>query len=101
MPHHGLEPIVGMKAITDFWFPRTGAKTTILKFNRTINEIHISGALAYARGHSEVAWKLEDNGTTEEWQTHGTYIAILRKQTDGSWLISCLMWDDVPNERTK
>jgi hypothetical protein len=37
MPHHGLEPIMGMKAINEFWFPRTNTKTTILKFARTID----------------------------------------------------------------
>jgi uncharacterized protein (TIGR02246 family) len=99
MPHHGLEPIVGMKAINDFWFPATRAKTTILKFVRTIDEIGVDGSLAYARGHSEVAWRVEDGGKTEDWHTSGDFMAILKKQAHGNWLISHLIWDDSPNER--
>ena len=99
MPHHGLEPIVGMKAINDFWFPATRAKTTILKFVRTIDEIGVDGSLAYARGRSEVAWRVEDGGKTEDWRTSGNFMAILKKQAHGNWLISHLIWDDLPNER--
>lgn len=101
MPHHGLDPIVGMKAINDFWFAPSSAKTMVLKFDRTVDEIGKDGSISYVRGHSNVEWRVEDKGTTQEWRTHGSYMAILKKQADGSWLISHMMWDDVPNERTK
>jgi uncharacterized protein (TIGR02246 family) len=101
LPHHGLEPIVGMKAINDFWFAPSDTKTTVLKFVRTIDEVGIDGTLAYVRGHSELAWRVEDKGTLAFWRTGGSYMAILRKQADGKWLISHLIWDDQPNERTK
>src|SRR5215813_5659404 len=39
MPHHGLNPIVGVAAINEFWWPVTAAKTTILKFVRSIDEV--------------------------------------------------------------
>ena len=99
MPHHGLEPVVGMKAINDFWFPASSAKTTVLKFDRTIDEIGVEGSLAYARGQSEVAWRVEDQGKREDWRTAGTYVAILKKQAGGGWLIARLIWDDGTNER--
>lgn len=99
MPHHGLEPVVGMKAINQFWFAPTSSKTTVLKYNRTIDEIEVSAPLAYARGRSELEWRIEDKGTTEDWQNHGDYLAILKKQKNGGWLITRLMWDDVPNQR--
>jgi len=51
------------------------------------------------RGRSEVAWKMEDRGKTESWRTAGNYMAVLKRQTDGRWLISHLIWDDVPNQR--
>src|SRR5579862_9810228 len=62
MPHQGLEPIVGMKAINEFWFAPTTSKITVLKYNRTIDEIEISALMAYARGHSELEWRVEDKG---------------------------------------
>jgi len=101
MPHHGVEPVEGMKAIREFWFPGTAAKTTILKFVRSVDEVGGEGGFAHMRGHSEVAWRVEDKGTAEEWRTHGTYLAILKKQGNGKWLITHLIWDDVPNERVR
>ena len=101
MPHQGLEPVVGMKAINQFWFAPTSSKTTVLKYNRTIDEIEVSAPLAYARGRSEVEWRVEDKGMTEDWRNHGDYMAILKKQKDGGWLITRLMWNDVPNQRTR
>jgi uncharacterized protein (TIGR02246 family) len=101
MPHHGLEPVVGMKAINEFWFPVTTAKTTITKFVQTIDEAGGEGRMAFVRGHSEVAWTVEDQGKTEKWRTHGGYVALFKKQANGKWLITHLMWEDVPNERVK
>ncbi len=101
MPHHGLEPVAGMKAINEFWFPATTAKTTITKFVQTIDETGGEGRMAFVRGHSEVAWTVVDKGKTEEWRTHGGYVALLKKQANGKWLITHLMWEDVPNERVK
>jgi uncharacterized protein (TIGR02246 family) len=101
MPHHGLEPVVGMKAINEFWFPETTAKTTITKFAQTIDETGGEGSTAFVRGHSEVAWTVEDKGSTEKWRTHGGYVALFKKQANGKWLITHLMWEDVPNQRVK
>jgi len=99
MPHHGLNPIVGLAAMNEFWWPATTARTTVLKFVRTIDEVGGNASLAYVRGRSEVAWKMEDGGKTESWRTAGNYMAVLKRQTDGKWLISHLIWDDVPNQR--
>jgi uncharacterized protein (TIGR02246 family) len=100
MPHHGLAPAVGMKAINDFWFPAGAAKTTILKYVRPIDEVGGDAALAYVRGRSEIAWKVEDKGKTENWKTSGSYLAVLMKQSDGQWRITHMIWDDLPNQHT-
>src|SRR6516162_6645913 len=42
-------PIVGVTAINEFWWPSTTAKTTILKFVRTIDEVGGDASLAYVR----------------------------------------------------
>jgi uncharacterized protein (TIGR02246 family) len=99
MPHQGLEPVVGIKAINEFWFAPTSSKTTVLKYSRTVDEIEVSASMAYARGHSEIEWRVEDKGVPERWRNHGDYLAILKKQQDGGWLITRLMWNDVPNQR--
>ena len=100
MPHHGLAPAAGMNAINEFWFPPGAAKTTILNYVRPIDEVGGDGAQAYVRGRSEIAWKVEDRGKSENWKTSGTYLAILRKQPDGQWRITHMIWDDLPNQRT-
>lgn len=101
MPHHGLAPVVGMKAINDFWWAPSTAKTTITKFIQTTDEVSGDATLAYLRGRSEVAWTIEDQGKIEKWRTGGNYLALLKKQANGTWLISHLIWDDPPNELVK
>jgi uncharacterized protein (TIGR02246 family) len=100
MPHHGLSPAVGSKAISDFWFPPNAPKTTILKYERTIDEISGDGSLAYVRGQSEVAWMVDNKGVPEHWKTSGTYLAILNKDVRGRWWVSVMSWDDTPNQKT-
>jgi uncharacterized protein (TIGR02246 family) len=100
MPHHGLQAAAGMNAIDAFWFPPDAPKTTILKYVRPIDELGGDGTLAFARGRSEIAWRVENKGGAEEWTTSGTYLAILKRRADGAWLITHMIWDDLPNRRT-
>lgn len=98
MPHHGLAPVVGMAAINEFWWPASATKTTITRFEQYIDEIGGDGKLAYMRGRSEVAWTVEDQGKIQHWHNSGNFMVILRKQADGRWLMSHLIWDDPPNQ---
>lgn len=99
MPHHGVSPVIGMAAIKEFWWPASTAKTTITRFTQVIDEIGGDSVIAYVRGRSEVAWRIEDQKITENWHNAGNFMAVLRKQYDGKWLMSHLIWDDSPNER--
>ena len=98
LPHHGLAPVVGMSAIREFWWPVSTTKTTIVRFVQLVDEIGGGDALAYVRGRSEVAWSVEDQGKVQHWHNAGNFMAILRKQPDGKWLMSHLIWDDPPNQ---
>ena len=99
MPHHGVPPVVGMRAIKEFWWPASTAKITITHFTQTIDEVGGGGTIAFVRGRSEVGWRIEDHKVTENWRTAGNFMAVLRKQSDGKWLMSHLIWDDPPNRR--
>jgi uncharacterized protein (TIGR02246 family) len=99
MPHHGVPPVVGMAAITEFWWPASSVKTTITRFTQTIDEIGGEGQIAYLRGRSDVAWTIENQAGAEKWQNRGNFMAVLRKQPNGKWLMSHLIWDDPPNQR--
>jgi uncharacterized protein (TIGR02246 family) len=99
LPHHGIPPVVGMTAINEFWFPAGSSKTTITRFVQKIDELGGEGGLAYVPGRSEVAWTVEGDGKPQDWQNAGNFLAVLKKQADGKWLISHLIWDDPPNRQ--
>ncbi len=96
MPHHGVAPVVGLKPITDFWWPANSPKTVITRLEVPIEDISGDGRMALARGRSEVAWTVEDQGKVTSYANAGTYLTALRKLPDGSWKITHHMWDDPP-----
>ena len=98
MPHHGVEPVVGKPAARAFWFPTEGPPTTVTAFTQTIDEIGNSGDLAYVRGHSKVEWTTGQGPEAKRAGNAGTNLTLLKRQTDGSWLIAVQMWDDPPNQ---
>ena len=99
LPHHGVSPVVGMAAINEFWFPASSAKTTIIRFVQTLDEVGGEGTLAYVRGRSEEAWRVDDGANSENWRNGGNFLAVLKMKGDGKWLMSHLMWDDPPNQQ--
>ena len=99
LPHHGVLPVVGMAAINEFWFPVNSAKATIIKFVQTLDEVGGEGTLAYVRGRSEVAWRVEDGANSQNWRNGGNFLVVLKKRADGTWLMSHLIWDDPPNQQ--
>jgi uncharacterized protein (TIGR02246 family) len=96
MPHHGVEPVVGLEAARAFWFPKGGPPTTITEFAMTVDETGGSGDLAFARGHSRVAWVTGEGTAAKKSSNAGTWLTLLRRQPDNSWRISHQMWDDPP-----
>src|SRR5215470_4109750 len=101
MPAHGNPSIAGTAAIKQYWWPASTTKTTITKFVQTLDEVGGSGALAYARGTSDVEWSTEDKGTAQSWQNGSSFLFLLRRQENGTWLISHLIWDAGENRLLK
>jgi len=98
LPHHGLAPVVGDPAIRRFWWPADSPPTTVTEFSQPIDEVGGSGNLAYVRGRSTVSWVSGKGPEAKSFSNAGTQLMLLRRQPDGSWLISHLMWDDPPNQ---
>src|SRR5215467_10585369 len=94
LPHHGLEPVVGMEAIKRFWWPKNGPPTTITRFEAAYDEVGGCGTIAYVRGRSEVEWTVDDHGKLTAFRNAGTFLTLFRKLPDGAWKISHQMWDD-------
>ncbi len=97
LPHHGLDPVVGEKAIRAFWFPKDGPPTTVTKLTQRIDEVGGTCDLAYMRGHSAVGWISGKGPDAKVSSNAGTFLNLLRKQADGAWLITHQMWDDPSN----
>src|SRR5262245_28242395 len=86
LPHHGVEPLVGEKAIRAFWFPKDAPPTTVTKLTQSIDEIGGSGDLAFLRGLSSVSWISGMGPDAKAVSLAGTFLTLLRRQPDGSWL---------------
>ena len=101
LPAHGGAPVAGTDAIKGYWWPASATKTTITKFVQTIDEVGGNGDLAYARGTSDVEWSTEDKGTTQNWQNGSSFMFLVKRESDGMWLISHLIWDAGENKLLK
>jgi uncharacterized protein (TIGR02246 family) len=101
LPHHGVEPIVGMDAIKRFWWPVGGQPTTVTRFEANYDEIGGCGSIAFARGKSQVEWTVDDHGKLKRFHNAGTFLTLFRKMPDGSWKISHQMWDDPANQQQR
>lgn len=99
LPHHGVDPVVGMDAINKFWWPASATKTTITRFEITYDELGGCGPIAFFRGRSRVDWTVEDNGKKTDFFNAGTFLTLMKKMPDGEWKITHQMWDDPPNQR--
>jgi uncharacterized protein (TIGR02246 family) len=95
MPHHGVEPVVGLAAIKRFWWPADSPATTITRFDRTVDEIVGTADMAFVRGHFVLEYRYGQKDQAKSRRNAGTFIALLRKRGE-RWLITHHMWDDPP-----
>jgi uncharacterized protein (TIGR02246 family) len=93
IPHHGLAPVAGGKAIRAWWWPANAPKTTIEKFEMTHVEIGGSCATAFARGTQALEWTTG----TKRASNRGNHLTLLRKDARGQWRITHQMWGDPAN----
>lgn len=101
MPAHGNPSVAGTAAIKDYWWPRSATTTTITKFVQSLDEVGGDETLAFARGTSDVEWKTENKGTSQTWQNSSSFLFLLKRQPNGTWLISHLIWDAGENKQLK
>ena len=98
MPHHGLDPVVGLEAIRRFWFG-PGPPTEITRLELDYDEVAVDGRSGLVRGHSRVEWTVQRGSDLEHWGNAGTFLTLLRRGDDGVWRITHHVWDDPPNQR--
>ena len=90
IPHHGVDPVSGAKAIRQFWFPPGSAPTKVTHMVNSVTEVQGSGPLAFVWGRSELAFTYKG----QTFRNEGNYLAVLRKGEDGRWRIARRIWND-------
>ncbi len=65
-------------------------RVTVTEYSESIVEIDGREGLAFIRGTSSMVGRAEDGEPVTE---SGKYLVILRKQADGSWLITHEIWN--------
>jgi histidine triad (HIT) family protein len=92
----GLSPKKGLDEIRTFWFPKDGSKTSIKKFDYTIDELKVDQHTAFIRSSSVLSFTYEKDGqiTTrnDQKQVHTTF---MERDTDGQWKVKCKMWSTI------
>ena len=94
----GRPPLVGAEAVRAFWWPPSGPTTRVIAMRQEIDAVGISGDLAYSRGRGTLTYVLEPptrSAAGPPTTIHSTFINILRRQPNGSWLIAERMWSDL------
>ena len=79
-------------AIRAFWWPSDSSHTRILTFQRAIDELGGEGDVAWIRRTDSLTFTYAKAGTTSSLTSRSMSLAILRRQTDGAWRFSRVMW---------
>ena len=93
IPHHGDKPVIGIKALKDFFWP--GGKGGIVNsFNHYPDTIEGNNQIAWLRGRFDInySWIVEMDTTTT--LNEGNYVLIARKQEDNQWKIATFIFND-------
>lgn len=89
----GLAPIHGSAAIRAFWWPAAAAATRVTAMDLTIETIDGCGDIAFVRGRGTLTFTTADASAPRSLVS--TFINVLRRQRNGTWLIAERMWSDV------
>ena len=94
LPHHGDPPVVGLDAIRAFWWPADAPPTTVTALDLTTDGAEVDGDRGVLWGRFALSFSFEMEGRARSMRNAGTYLMVLRRDTDGEWRITHRMWDD-------
>jgi ketosteroid isomerase-like protein len=91
-----LAPIAGAAAIRQFWFPSSGPSTRVTGMELTIDSVAVDGDMAVVSGRGSLTFVATTGGTAAPPRTQKSWhVNVLRRQSDGRWLIWRRMWGDL------
>jgi len=85
-------PVIGAKAIREFWWPGDGSRTKITSFAWAMHEIAGTQQLAFTRGVSTLAWTYDKDTVHQVSKSRNTNLTVLQRGADGRWRIARQMW---------
>lgn len=88
----GQQPLTTPNAIRSFWWPSDSSHTRILTFDRAIDELGGEANTAWMRRTDSLTFTYAKGGTTSQLTSRSMSLAMLRRQPDGSWRFSRVMW---------
>jgi ketosteroid isomerase-like protein len=88
----GRLPVEGEEAIRGFWWPTDGSRTTITRFEWSLDELRGTRGLAYTRGISTLGWRYEKDTVRVEQVGRNVSLTILTRDRNGRWRILRQMW---------
>ena len=88
----GQLPLTTPNAIRSFWWPSDSSHTRILTFDRAIDELGGEANTAWMRRTDSLTFTYAKGGTTSQLTSRSMSLAMLRRQPDGSWRFSRVMW---------
>ena len=88
----GQRPLATPNDIRGFWWPADGSHTRILTFGRRIDEIDGQGDVAWVRGTDTLTYTYDKDSTHSQLGSRSMTLALWRRQPDGTWRISRMMW---------
>jgi len=88
----GSQPLIGLDAAREYWWPDDGSRTTITAYTSTILEIRGSASLAYVRGASALNFIYERDTVRIEQSSRSMSLTIVRKGAGNEWRIIRRMW---------
>ena len=93
----GSNPVQGISAIRKYWFPDDGSRTRIDSFDRHIEEIGGTRALAFLRGTASLAWTYEKDGRKTSQASRSVDLFLLTRDPSGNWRVIRQMWTALPH----
>ena len=89
IPHDGVKPHVGYKAIDDFWFPNGKAVGVVPAYTQTISGISGADNHATMYGRFDLTWQND----TKRYTWIGNFLIVARRQ-NGHWTFTHMMASD-------
>lgn len=93
LPGQTAQPIVGKKAVQEFWFPNTKKTYPILTYEIENEEIGVSSHLAYYQGLSKLTWFTLDRGVGRDTMLSISEFTTLLKKEEEQWKIYRIMYN--------